>query len=77
MEREWDMRARGRQMCKHKNAITRRNSVKGQSGEADKDKQIPVSNDKVLMPDLECNLEPFQCISTAVKAVLRGKKKTL
>lgn len=62
-------------MCKHKNAITRRNSVNGQSGEADKDKQTPVSNDRVLVPDPEPNLEPFQCISTAVKAVFRSKKK--
>ncbi len=62
-------------MCKHKIAITRRNSVHGQSGESDKDKQTPASNDRVLVPDPEPNLEPFQFISTAVRAVLAKKKK--
>lgn len=62
-------------MCKHKNVITQQNSVNGQSEEADKDKQTPISNDRVLVPDPEPNLEPFQCISTAVKAVFRSKKQ--
>ncbi len=49
-------------MCKHQIAITRRNSVHGQSGESDKDKQTPASNDRVLVPDPDLNLEPFQFI---------------
>lgn len=57
-------------MCKHKNAITRRICVNGQSGKADKDKQTPYSNDRVLVPDPEPNLEPFHIFQPQEKRYL-------
>lgn len=60
-------------MCKHKNVITRRICVNGQSGEADKDKQTPYSNDRVLVPDPEPNLELFHIFQPQEKLCVGEK----
>lgn len=47
------------------------------SGEADEDKQTPFSNDRVLVPDPEPNLEPFHVFQRQEKRCSGTEKKPL